>query len=42
MKNEWSELGVEIKVRVRNEKVKKWMELGVPKLEMVGVLSAEY
>ena len=41
MRNEWSELGADIKAGAWSEKVKnEWSELGAPKGKMAGVLSA--
>ena len=41
MRNEWSELGVDIKAGAWSEKVEnEWSELGATKGKMAGVLSA--
>ena len=40
MRNEWLELGADIKAGARSEKVKnECLELGAPKGKMAGVLS---
>ena len=41
MRNEWLELGADIKAGAWSEKVKnEWLELGAPKGKMVGAWSA--